>query len=286
METNNLEIIIPVYNEEENIAEALKGIQELLGSACRIIVVDDASADKTVEVARANGVEVIRHPYHLGNGASIKTGLRQARASVVVLMDGDGQHKPEDIPRLLNEIDKFDMVIGARSFLGFSWRNLANIIYNAFASYVTQFKIEDLTSGFRAVKREVALKFLYLLPNGFSYPATLTLAFLKSGRTIKYIPISVQPRLKGKSKIRLFRDGARFFLTITKIATLFSPLRVFLPVSLFFFISGFLYYLYTYLTYHRFTNMSALLFTTSIIIFMLGLVSDQISQLRMDRTER
>lgn len=282
---DNIEIIIPVYNEEENIGRVIKDIRQVLGGSCRIMVVDDASKDRTAELARANGAEVIQHPYHLGNGVSIKTGLRSSSADIVVLMDADGQHKPEDIPNLLNEMGKFDMVIGARKFSGFSWRNLANIIYNAFACYVTQFKIEDLTSGFRAVKREVALKFLYLLPNGFSYPATLTLAFLKSGRTIKYIPISVQPRLKGKSKIRLFQDGARFFLIITKVATLFSPLRVFLPVSLFFFISGLAYYIYTYLTQHRFTNMSALLFTTSIIIFMLGLVSEQIAQLRMDRTE-
>ena len=282
---NDLEIIIPVYNEEENIAEVLKGIQEVLGSACRIIVVDDASQDKTVEVAKANGAEVIVHPYNIGNGASIKTGLRQARADVVVLMDGDGQHKPEDIPNLLNEIDKFDMVIGARKFSGFSWRNLANIIYNAFACYVTQFKIEDLTSGFRAVKREVALKFLYLLPNTFSYPATLTLAFLKTGRAIKYVPISLSLRKHGKSKINLLSDGIRFLLIITRIATFFSPLRVFLPVSVFFFTVGLVYYIYTYLNFHRFTNMSALLFTTSVIIFMLGLISEQVSQLRMDRSE-
>lgn len=282
---NDLEIIIPVYNEEENIAEVLKGIQEVLGSACRIIVVDDASEDKTVEVARANGAEVIVHPYNMGNGASIKTGLRQARADIVVLMDGDGQHKPEDIPNLLNEIDKFDMVIGARKFSGFSWRNLANIIYNAFACYVTQFKIEDLTSGFRVVKRDIAVKFLYLLPNTFSYPATLTLAFLKTGRAIKYVPISPSLRRHGKSKINLLSDGIRFLLIITRIATFFSPLRVFLPVSVFFFTVGLVYYIYTYLNFHRFTNMSALLFTTSIIIFMLGLVSEQISQLRLDRTE-
>jgi glycosyltransferase involved in cell wall biosynthesis len=282
---DNIEIIIPVYNEGENIAGVLKGIQEVLGRTCRIIVVDDASKDRTAELARANGARVIIHPYNMGNGASIKTGLRQAKSDIVVLMDGDGQHKPEDIPKLLNEIDKFDMVIGARSFSGFSWRNFANIIYNAFAGYVTQFKIEDLTSGFRVVKREVGLKFLYLLPNTFSYPATLTLAFLKTGRAIKYVPISPLLRRHGKSKINLLSDGIRFLLIITRIATFFSPLRVFLPVSIFFFTAGLVYYIYTYLNFHRFTNMSALLFTTSIIIFMLGLISEQISQLRMDRTE-
>jgi glycosyltransferase involved in cell wall biosynthesis len=281
-----LDIIIPAYNEEENIGLLIKGIQQALtNNNFRIFVVDDASEDRTAKIAWDAGAEVIRHPYHLGNGAGIKTGLRNAQADVAVLMDADGQHRPEEIPRLLSEIDKFDMLIGARSFSRLTLRNFANIIYNAFASYVTQFEIKDLTSGFRAIKREGAQKFIYLLPNGFSYPTTITLAFLKAGRTIKYIPISCHGRASGKSKIRLLRDGVRFLLIITKVATLFSPLRVFLPVSLFFFISGLTYYLYTYLTQHRFTNMAVFLLTTAVLIFMLGLVSEQISQLRMDRTE-
>lgn len=282
---DNLEIIIPAYNEQENIAGVLEGIRKIMGGSCRILVIDDASEDQTAKVAKKNGAEVILHPYRMGNGACIKTGLRKAEADVVVLMDGDGQHLPQDIPQLLSQVDKFDMVIGARDFSKVSWRNFANIIYNLFASYVTKFKIQDLTSGFRVAKRKIALKFLYLLPNGFSYPTTLTLAFLKTGRTIKYIPVSSALRKHGRSKINLFRDGIKFFLIITRIATFFSPLRVFLPVSAFFFITGLSYYLYTYLSFHRFTNMSALLFTTSITIFMLGLVSEQISQLRMDRTE-
>jgi len=282
----NVDIIIPAYNEEDNIGLLIKGIQQALANTdFRILVVDDASEDKTAQVAGEAGAEVIHQPYHLGNGASIKTGLRHARADIAVLMDADGQHGPEDITRLLSEIDRFDMVIGARNFSRITLRNFANIIYNTFASYVTQFQIKDLTSGFRAVKRDTAQKFLYLLPNGFSYPSTITLAFLKAGRTIKYIPVSGHRRAGGRSKIRLFQDGARFLLIIVKVATLFSPLRVFLPVSLFFFSSGLAYYIYTYLYYHRFTNMGVLLFSASIIILMLGLISDQISQLRMDRTE-
>lgn len=283
---NNVDVIIPAYNEESNIGILINEISNTLKDKnFRILVVDDASSDNTANVAKEAGAEVIQHPYRLGNGASIKTGLRKASNSVVILMDADGQHNPGDIPRLLEQIDKFDMVIGARQFSGFSLRNLANRIYNLFASYVTQFNIVDLTSGFRAVKRDVALKFLYLLPNGFSYPTALTLAFLKTGRTIKYLPISSASRLKGKSKIRLFKDGMRFFLIIARIATFFSPLRVFLPVSLFFFLSGFLYYLYTYLAQHRFTNMAVFLLTNAVLVFMLGLVSEQIAQLRMDRTE-
>ena len=285
MEINNLEVIIPAYNEEENIANVIKGIRETLGNGCRITIVDDASEDRTLEIARANGAQVIRHPYRMGNGAAIKTGLRQAQAELLVLMDADNQHLPQDIPLLLTHIDKFDMVIGARDFSKFSLRNLANRFYNGFASYVTLFNIQDLTCGFRAVRRKEAIKFIYLLPNTFSSPSTLTLAFLKTGRAIIYTPVSSLPRPHGKSKINLLNDGVRFFLIITRIATFFSPLRVFLPISILFFLTGFLYYLYTFFAFHRFTNMSALLFTTSLIIFILGLISEQISQLRMDRTE-
>ena len=282
---NKLDVIIPTYNEEDTISEVIGGIRKVLGNSCRIIVIDDGSQDTTTQRATEAGAEVIRHPYHIGNGASIKSGLRKARAEVVLLMDGDGQHLPEEIPDLLNQIDKFDMVIGARDLSIFSLRNLANRLYNLFASYVTQFKIQDLTSGFRLIKREIALKFLYLLPNSFSYPSTLTLAFLKTGRTIRYVGISSGLRQAGRSKISLFYDGVKFLLIITRIATFFSPLRVFLPVSLLFFISGLVYYVYTYISAHRFTNMVVLLLTTSVLIFMLGLVSEQISQLRMDKTE-
>lgn len=285
MKENEFEIIIPAYNEEENIAKVIQGIKKTVGTAPRIIVVDDASLDKTAEVARAEGAVVISHPYRIGNGACIKTGLRNALAPIVVFMDGDGQHLPKDILQLMGHIDKFDMVVGARDFSAYSCRNLANKFYSRFASYVTQFKIKDLTSGFRVLRRDTVLKFLYLLPNGFSYPTTITLAFLKTARTIMYVPITSEPRRCGKSKINMIEDGMAFFLIIIRIATFFSPLRVFVPVSILFFLSGLLYYLYTFIVSHRFTNMSVLLLTTSVLIFMLGLVSEQVSQLRMDRTE-
>lgn len=281
----SLEIIIPVFNEGENIAGIIKGIRQVLGNKCAITVVDDASQDETKAEALANGAKVISHPYRMGNGAAIKTGLRSAEAEIVVFMDGDGQHMPKDIPLLLAHMDEVDMAIGARDFSKINLRNFGNRVYNLFSSYITHFKIQDLTSGFRAVRRKIALKFIYLLPNGFSYPTTITLGFLKTGRAIKYVPVTTASRKQGNSKIDLFKDGIKFFMVITRIATFFSPLRVFLPVSIFFFCAGLGYYLYTYLTTHRFTNMSALLFTTSVVIFMLGLISEQISQLRMDRTE-
>ena len=202
-------------------------------------------------------------------------------------MDGDGQHAPRDIEKMLEYFPEFDMVVGAR-LKGYqaSWgRALANKVYNWLASYVAKFPIQDLTSGFRAVKTDIAHNFLYLLPNTYSYPTTLTLAALRDGRSVKYVPINTESRKKGKSKIKLFRDGIRFFVIITKICALYSPLRIFFPVSFMMFCLGLAYYLYTLFTSHRFTNMSALLFTTSILILMMGLISEQICQMRFERSE-
>jgi glycosyltransferase involved in cell wall biosynthesis len=283
---NNTEIVIPAFNEEGNIAQIILEIRSVMGKETAVTVIDDGSSDRTCEIARNNGAQVIRHPYNIGNGACIKTALRNATSDIIVFMDADGQHAVKDIPLLLKEIDRFDMIVGARKRQSlFSLRGIANRIYNSFASYVTGFKIEDLTSGFRAVKRKAALKFAYLLPNGFSYPSTITLAFLKAGRPIKYAAVSNNIRLKGNSKIRPLKDGIRFLVIITKIAIFFSPLRVFVPVSLVFFISGLVYYLYTYLIFHRFTNMAVFLFSNSVLIFLMGLVSEQINQLRMEKTE-
>ncbi len=287
----DISIVIPAYNEASNLQDLIGQIHDVLGALelkYEIIVVDDASSDNTAQVAADAKARVISHPYNMGNGAAVKTGIRGATGEVIVLMDGDGQHKPGDIPGLLDTAKEYDLVVGARtskSHAGFH-RFVANTIYNWLASYVTKFRIEDLTSGFRAVYSKAALRYLYLLPNTFSYPTTMTMAFLRSGLSVKYVPIEAAPRGKGsKSKIRLFSDGARFFLIITKIATLYSPLRIFLPLSTALFFTGAGYYLYTFITMHRFTNMSMLLFMSSIIIFMLGLVSEQISQIRMDRTE-
>ncbi|MBU2541584.1 MAG: glycosyltransferase family 2 protein [Candidatus Omnitrophica bacterium] len=280
-----IDIILPIFNEEENISQVIKEIKNSIKKEFQILVVDDCSSDNSAKVARDSGALVISHPYRMGNGASVKTGIRVAKADILVFMDGDGQHNPADIARILEYIDKYDMVVGARSKDSHApARRTANIIYNWFASYVTRFKIQDLTSGFRVIRKDLALKFLYLLPNGFSYPTTLTLAILRSGRSIKYVPITALAR-KGKSKIKPLSDGIRFLLIIAKIATVFSPFRVFLPISFLLFFLGMGNYLYTFISFHSFTNMSALLFTSSITIFMLGLISEQIAQLRLDRTE-
>lgn len=279
-------VVIPAYNEEKNISSLLKALKLLLANDAEIIVVDDGSNDDTAATAMKLGSRVIRHPYNIGNGAAIKTGIRNAQGEFIILMDADGQHPAEEIPKLLNEVADYDMVIGARSFntlpLGRRW---ANRLFNAFASYVTHTKIEDLTSGFRVVRKKVVKNYLYLLPNSFSYPATLTLAFLKSGRRIKFVSVNMKMRKGGKSKINPLQDGIRFLLIIARIATIYSPFRVFLPISLFFFLCGLCYYLYTFIKFHRFTNMSLLLFTTSVLIFMLSLIAEQISHLYLKESQ-
>jgi glycosyltransferase involved in cell wall biosynthesis len=279
-------IVIPVFNEAENLEGVIKKITVLDLPGCEIIVVDDGSTDGSADVALKVGANVIRHPYNIGNGAAVKSGIRVARGKIIVLMDGDGQHQPQDIPKLLAETRDYHMVVGARakgSKLRFH-RYAANLIYNLLASYVTQFNVKDLTSGFRALPRVDAMRFIDLLPNTFSYPTTLTLAFLRSGLTVKYVPIRTLYR-SGQSKISLVSDGFRFLLIITKIATLFAPFRIFLPVSVVCFLGGLTNYIYTYVTQHRFTNMSVFMFTTAVIIFMLGLISEQIALLRMERLQ-
>lgn len=285
MTGKQVSIIIPAYNEAASIGDVIKTIKTKYPNF-EIIVVNDASCDNTAEIAEKAGATVFSHPYNIGNGASIKTGMRVASGDIFVTMDGDGQHKAEDIEKLLVEMGTYDMVVGQRIFSGQASlaRYLGNLFYNKFASYVTKFKVKDLTSGFRAVNAVMAKRFLYLFPNTYSYPTTLTLSVLRSGRSLKYVPISSHKRQKGKSGINIVKDGVRFFMIIIKICTLFSPLRIFLPVSASLFLLGIFHYLITYLRTGRFTNMSALLLVTSVVVFMMGLVSEQICQMRFERT--
>ena len=286
MSKTEISIIIPAYNEAQTIGDVVTKIIDLYPDF-EIIVVNDGSTDDTAAVAKDAGALVYSHPYNIGNGAAVKSGIRFASGKILVFMDGDGQHDPRDIEKMLEYFPDFDMVVGART-KGYqaSWgRALANKVYNWLASYVAKFTIRDLTSGFRAVKSDIARNLLYLFPNTYSYPTTLTLGVLRSGRSMRYISINAQSRKKGKSKIKVFRDGIRFFLIITKICALYSPLRIFLPVSFMMFCLGLGYYLYTFFAWGRFTNMSALLFTTSILIFMMGLISEQTCQMRFERSE-
>lgn len=286
VDNRSVSVIIPAFNEAASIVRVVEKLRSLY-PGFEVLVVDDGSSDDTAGVAAQAGANVLRHPYNIGNGAAIKSGIRRACGDIFVFLDGDGQHDPEDIAALLDHIPEYDMVVGARSredqaSMG---RFVGNLAFNRMASYVAKFKIRDLTSGFRAVKAEIARNFLYLLPNTYSYPTTLTLGVLRNGLSLKYVPIKSHRRRKGKSNIRLFRDGVRFFMIITKICTLYSPLRVFLPASFLMSLLGCLNYLYTYWTAGRFTNMSALMFVTSILIFMLGLISEQIAQMRVEKSE-
>ncbi len=278
-------VIMPAYNEEMNIGNTVRQVKDLYPDY-EVLVIDDGSTDNTMQVAMEAGANVWPHPYNMGNGAAIKSGLRIAKGEWVVMMDSDGQHNPEDIVRLVELKEEYDMVVGARTTQSKTslHRDIANFAYNKFASYMTNFAIKDLTSGFRLVKKSVAQQFIYLLPNTFSYPTTLTMSYLRSGRSVQYIPIETEKRV-GASKIKLLKDGVRFLLIISKIATLYSPMRVFFPLSLSIFLIGLGYYGYTFTFFHRFTNMSALLFSTSVIVFMIGLVSEQISQMFYDKVK-
>lgn len=273
-------VVLPAKNESGAIGDTVKKIHAL-GIVDEILVINDGSTDLTQQVAEQAGAVVISHPYSKGNGAAIKTGARHASGDVIVFMDADGQHDPQDIPRLLEKINQgYDLVVGTRqkgsqASVG---RSIANSLYNKLATYMTEQKVEDLTSGFRAVRADKFREFLYLLPNGFSYPTTSTMAFFRAGYSVTYVPIHAAKRI-GKSHIQPMKDGVRFFLIIFKIATLFSPLKMFLPIAVLLFLMATGWYGYTLYEFHRFTNMSALLYTGSIMIFLMGLISEQITAL-------
>ncbi|MCX2982375.1 glycosyltransferase family 2 protein [Halieaceae bacterium IMCC14734] len=278
---SSLSIVIPAKNEADGLRKVLPDLVARHPEA-EIIVVNDGSTDSTSEVCREFQVTEVVHPYSKGNGAAIKSGARAASGELMVFMDGDGQHDPADIERLLAKVDEgFDLVVGARSGVGSQAsvaRWSANTLYNKLASSMVGHHIADLTSGFRAVRRHLFMEFLYLLPNGFSYPTTSTMAFFRAGYSVAFVPIEVANRI-GTSHINLLRDGVRFFLIIFKIGTLYSPLKIFFPLSIVLGLLGSFNYLYTYLVDARFTNMSAMMFLAAIIVFLIGLVSEQITNL-------
>lgn len=280
-------VVIPAKNEARSLELLLPRVRQRLPRA-EIIVVNDGSTDDTIDVCRKHRITAISHPYSRGNGAAIKSGARAAKGQTLVFMDADSQHIPNDIPRLLARLEAgHDMVVGARTDKSQAsmGRSLANSLYNMLASWIVGSKIDDLTSGFRAIRAEKFREFLYLLPNGFSYPTTITMSFFRAGYSVAYVPIQTKPRV-GKSHINPARDGLRFLLIIFKIGTLYSPLKLFLPVSLVFFVTALGYYIYTFITIGRFTNMSGLLFTTSVLVFLIGLVSEQITNLLYSRSSR
>lgn len=282
----NISVVLPAKNESGAIGDTIKKIQAL-NLVSEILVINDGSIDDTCQVAESVGAKVITHPYSKGNGAAIKTGARNAIGDVIVFMDADGQHDPNDIPKLLEKIEQgYDLVVGARqkgsqASIG---RGVANKLYNSLATYMSDHKVEDLTSGFRAVRADKFKEFIYLLPNGFSYPTTSTMAFFRAGYSVTYVPIHAAKRI-GKSHIHPIKDSVRFFLIIFKIATLYSPLKMFLPFAIMLFVLATGWYGYTLYSFGRFTNMSALLYTGSVMIFLMGLISEQITALMYKRDE-
>lgn len=281
---SSLSIVLPAKNEAEGLRRTLPALRQQVPDA-QIIVVDDGSTDETAAVAKEHGATVLVAPYSMGNGAAIKRGAREASGEVIVFMDADGQHDPACIPQLLARLEQgFDMVVGARNWSGQAGmsRGAANAFYNWLATRMTGSQVKDLTSGFRAVRADKFREFLHLLPNGFSYPTTSTMAFFRSAYAVAYEPIPVAKRI-GNSHLRPLRDGVRFLLIIFKIATLYSPLKLFAPAAFVFFLLGVGYYAYTFTVEHRFTNMSMLLFSASVIVFLIGLVSEQITALTYRR---
>lgn len=285
-DTTTLSVIIPAKNEVTGLNKILPRLRTLLPNA-EIIVVDDGSTEPLTDLCHSYGAKCIVHPYNLGNGAAVKTGARAATGEVFIFMDADGQHDPDDIPRLVAGLrNGHKMVVGARGLdsqanIG---RLTANVLYNWIASWMVGKPIADLTSGFRAVYAKRFREFLHLLPNGFSYPTTITMSFFRAGYAVGYVPIKASKR-SGKSHIRPIKDGARFLLIIFKVGTLYSPLKLFAPISFFFFCLGLGYYIYTFLAFGRFTNMTALLLSTSVLIFLIGLVSEQITTLLYSRRD-
>jgi glycosyltransferase involved in cell wall biosynthesis len=279
---STVSVVIPAYNEADVIGEVVA----VLAAAAmwrEIIVVDDGSDDATATLAAATGAVVVRHPYNKGNGAAVKSGIRRATGEFVLIIDGDGQHRPEDARRIASRLGEYDLVVGARSTSTQATRarRAGNGALNSFASYLTGRDIPDLTSGFRGARREYLREFIHLLPNGFSTPTTTTLAFIKAGYNVTFEPVEARSRI-GQSKIRLARDGAKFFMIILKIVTIFSPLRVFVPLAGTTIVTGLVYGLWNVVAHSRIPNGAVLLILFGVMVFLVGLVSEQISALRFE----
>jgi glycosyltransferase involved in cell wall biosynthesis len=279
-------VIVPAFEEAEAISEVVAALRAAAAWK-EIVVVDDGSSDDTGHRAAAAGARVIRHPYNKGNGASVKTGIRHATGPWILILDGDGQHHPEDALRLVSYLGEYDLVVGARTAdtQATAVRRWGNDLLNALASYLAERKIPDLTSGFRAARRDYLVEFLHLLPNGFSTPTTTTLAFLRAGYNVRFEPIDARPR-RGASKIRLASDGAKFFLILLKVITIFSPLKIFVPISVAAFTLGVVYGVGTVIQNSRIPNGAVLLLMFSVVVFLVGLVSEQISTLRFESAGR
>ena len=290
MRSEQLSILIPAFNEAETIGEVIPQLREQYPDA-EILVIDDGSTDETAQLAEAATARVVRHPYNKGNGASVKTGLRNATRELVIIFDADGQHDAADIQKIVNQIGAYDLVVGARdenSQTDFG-RRMYHHVLNALATYLSGMRVPDATSGFRAARRGDLMQFIHLLPNGFSTPVTTTLAFIKAGYSVQFLPTTMLKRQGGVSKIKPVRDGTRFIIIAFRMSTLFAPMKLFLPVSVALFVIALVYTLIDILFFTQrlyITNSAVLLFTMTILIFLIGLVAEQIAALRFERVEK
>jgi glycosyltransferase involved in cell wall biosynthesis len=282
-EPSSVSIVIPAMNEADAIGDVVTRLR-MDAAWHEILVIDDGSEDATSEQAAAAGARVVRHPYNKGNGAAVKTGIRHATGEFILIVDADGQHRPEDAQRIVARLGEYDLVVGARAAATQAnvRRRLGNAILNGLASYLAGRRIPDLTSGFRGARRECLREFLHLLPNGFSTPTTTTLAFLRAGYNVAFEPIQAQARV-GRSKIKLARDGAKFFLILLRVITIFSPLRIFVPLSAATLLVGIAYGVWNVIVHARIPNGAVLLILFAVVVFLVGLVSEQISSLRFER---
>ena len=280
-------VIIPVHNEAATIRSIVSELKGAVGPRSEVLVVDDGSTDGSGMLAGRAGARVVAHEERFGNGAAIKTGIRLARHDTLVMMDGDGQHDPKDVPRLLDALHEADLVVGARTTDSDAQvhRRFANWVYNQLATYLTGRRVPDLTSGFRATRREKILPFVVFLPDSFSYPATSTILFIKHGYRVRFVPI-VSAQRKGRSKIRLVHDGLRFLYIILRSAVMFAPSRLFIPVAAVLFLLGFIYGTFTVIRHKHLANSSMFLMSTGVLTFLMGLVSEQVAALRLEISRR
>ena len=281
-------IVIPAYNEEQTIADVVRGAMENVPEA-RVMVIDDGSTDNTLKRATDAGAEVIRHPTNKGNGACLKTALRSLKGGIIAVLDADGQHDPTELPRILDQLKDFDLVVGARNFSnqeGSPLRNLGNRLLRGLASFLAERDIPDLTSGFRAFRHEVAIKFLHLYPNGYSFPSTSTLSFITAGYNVTFTPVTVNSRpTHTKSKLRPFRDGFRFIMFILRIITMTNPNKIFLPAGLVMILMGIFLTVRNLILFQQFSGGVVLFLAGGINIIFFGLILDQFASLRLQERD-
>lgn len=284
----DITVVIPTFNEERTIAEVVRGVRDHVPEA-RVLVIDDGSTDATAREARSAGADVISHPLNKGNGAAVKTALRHIAGGLVAILDADSQHDPSDVPALLEKLDQYDLVVGARSFnneQGAPLRNVGNVILRKLASFLAEQTIPDLTSGFRAFRHEIAVKFLHVYPNGYSFPSTSTLSFIAAGYNVAFVPIQGRRRPEGtQSKLRPFRDGFRFIMLILRIITMANPNKLFFPVGLIMVLAGLALTIRNLVLFGQFSSGVVLFFAGGTNIIFFGLILDQFASLRLQERD-